>query len=880
MADEFELSARITGDTSDLERALERAQNSTEDFAGNVDDLTDNIESGSQNWGFSFDNFYQKGSSIFKDFGFDIDQFASHFGVDGKLLSGIVAVTVALEKLGEKMQAMSSNIVKGTGATGKALQELKDSASDALVLGVGRSTEVIGEMIANLNTRFDLTGESLVKMTDEFDKFAGIAGIDAAGSINSVADVIYKWGLSVDDTTDLMNQLVVASQKSGATVDELLNNVKNGQSVFSQFGMSLTDSIAFEASLAKQGIDASSAILGMRTALAKFAEQGVSAQEGFAKVSEQIKNSKTQTEALNIAIETFGTRSGPEMLRVLSDSSASIDDFKNSMLEAGLAIDETDEASRTVSDAIDDLKAVFTGTFGAFGEGIANIFKSLIDTISAFIQSLSPVIKPIGEIFNAVFTFIGEVIKLFVTNLIQFSTKYSAVFQGISNVLKTFRDFVRKVLQVVLDIFGNVFGMIFAILDGKWSLVWEYAKNSMLKVADAILSAISSLVNAFSGMINAFIDKINILIDKYNELAESEFGKFFGMKKGTKLKPFENLDLSEMSGLTDLIEKSNAKIAELTGKTAEKLTNDLGTVEDSEVDFGLGTVQAFEPAVQTTKDLENSMDKITNSVPNNLDNMANKSKNSLNKFIKNIKSLASTIKNIFINAINLDPDETLNSLLAFEDKVLTFFTTTLPKLPELFASILESVVHLIVTLASNPEFVKTIVSVILKISEILINNFPILLETVLKLSVDLISGIIENIPKLIGMLIKSLPNIIKTLVSAIWDMIKSAFNAIGGWVKKAWNWVGDKLGWWATGVNNAPSGLAVVGEQGPELIDFKGGERVYNAQDTRQILSGANSNSGGNNFNVTFNNVQDTTAFTMIQQLKDFDRQLAINGVL
>lgn len=880
MADEYELSAKVTGDTSDLERALERAQNSTEDFADNVDNLTDNIEDGIQNWGFSFDKFYQKGSSILKDFGLDIDKFASHFGIDGKLLSGIVTVTVTLEKLGEKMQAMSSNIVKGTGATGKALQELKDSASDALVLGVGGSTEAIGEMIANLNTRFDLTGESLVKMTDEFDKFAGIAGIDAADSINSVADVIYKWGLSVDDTTDLMNQLVVASQKSGATVDELLNNVKSGQSVFSQFGMSLTDSIAFEASLAKQGADASSAILGMRTALAKFTEQGVSAQEGFAKVSEQIKNSKTQTEALNIAIETFGIRSGPEMLRVLSDSSASIDDFKNSMLEAGLAIDETDEASRTVSDAIDDLKAVFTGTFGAFGEGIANIFKSSIDIISAFIQSLSPVIKPIGEIFNAVFTFIGEVIKLFVTNLMQFSTEYIGVFQGISNVLKTFRDFVRKVLQVVLDIFGNAFGMIFAILDGKWSLVWEYAKNSMLKVADVILNAISSLVNAFGGMINAFIDKINILIDKYNELAESEFGKFFGMKKGTRLKPFENLDLSEMSGLTDLIEKSNAKIAELTGKTAEKLTKDLGAVEDSEVDFGLGTVQAFKPAVKTTKDLKNSTDKIKNSIPKNLDEMANKSKNSLNKFIKNIKSVASTIKNIFIDAINLDPDEILNSLLAFEDKVLTFFTTTLPKLPELFASILESVVHLIVTLASNPEFVKTIVSVILKISEILINNFPILLETVLKLSVDLISGIIENIPKLIGMLIKSLPNIIKTLVSAIWDMIKSAFNAIGGWIKNAWNWVGDKLGWWATGVNNAPSGLAVVGEQGPELIDFKGGERVYNAQDTRKILSGESSNSGGNNFNVTFNNVQDTTAFTMIQQLKDFDRQLAINGVL
>ncbi|GHF38643.1 hypothetical protein GCM10010218_19790 [Streptomyces mashuensis] len=43
-------------------------------------------------------------------------------------------------------------------------------------------------------------------------------------------------------------------------------------------------------------------------------------------------------------------------------------------------------------------------------------------------------------------------------------------------------------------------------------------------------------------------------------------------------------------------------------------------------------------------------------------------------------------------------------------------------------------------------------------------------------------------------------------------------------------------GYW-TGTRSAASGLALVGERGPELIDFRGGERVYNDRDTRDLLA-------------------------------------------
>ena len=85
-----------------------------------------------------------------------------------------------------------------------------------------------------------------------------------------------------------------------------------------------------------------------------------------------------------------------------------------------------------------------------------------------------------------------------------------------------------------------------------------------------------------------------------------------------------------------------------------------------------------------------------------------------------------------------------------------------------------------------------------------------------------------------------------------------------------------KVGY-ASGSQAVKRGLALVGEAGPELVKFRGGEQVLNTKNTQKVLSGAGTS---NNFNVTFNNLQDTTAFALMQQLKQYNRQLSINGII
>ena len=504
----------------------------------------------------------KKGETSVNNFGGIIDKV---LGPKGKLIMALTAATTAAVKFGQAMNASMSEIAKGTGATGEQLIKLRDNAHDALVNGVARSAKEVGTMIADLNTRFGVTGKELTVLTKEFSDFADVTGVDTKSAINTTADVMAKWNIQTEDANKLLDQLTKASQDSGAGVDELLAGLKQGQAVFSQFGMSASDSIAYMASLKANGIETSKALTGMQIALAKFSQQGIEAQAGFEAVSEAIKNASTDTEALNIAVETFGTRNGAEMVKILRDSADSADKFKEAIMNAGGALAATKEASRTSADAFKELKSALSGTFGGFGEGFDELFKGIIDGVTNLVRTISPIIKPIANIFRDVLSTVGGLVTE-VTSRIQELTNSNTGFQSLATTLDDVYNIIHQTLGFILDSFKTAFGFIFAIINGKWDLAWEYLKKTLLVSAKFVLDTISGLLNTVKDNINVFIEKvINPFVDKLNWVQEK-----LGFEKTEKFGLIENFDLSKMAGVTDALEKVNKKIEKLSGKTKEK----------------------------------------------------------------------------------------------------------------------------------------------------------------------------------------------------------------------------------------------------------------------------------------------------------------------
>ena len=603
MANEYSINARITADSADFQRAVADASESLEEMQGVFSQVTGRIKDGAKNWGLNLDKFYEKGSSIFKDFGVDIDKFAAHFGVEGKVVAAIAAATAALTKFGQAMHEARAEIAKGTGAVGDDLVKMQDTLHATLISGVGRDVTEVAGMIADLNTRFGATGEELVELTGLFDQFSNATGEDTRNSINEIADVMAKWGIETEQMAPLLDELTVASQMSGASIGELTGGLKAGQAVFSQFGMSATDSIALISSLAKNGIESSTAINSLRFALNKFADEGVGAQEGLEKTIEAIQSATTETEALSIASETFGAKNGAEMVKVLSSGAMAADAFKEAIMNAGGAVSATSDATRNSASAIDDLKSILTGTFAGFGEGFDNFFRDFIDSISEIVKYIAPVIEPIGNIFRDVFSAIGEMLKVMVANFVEFQERFDVAFKAVKTIIQSAYEVIHKVLGNILDAFKTAFGLIFAILDGKWGLAWANVKKLALLAVKTISDILSTLTNLFAKAINGVINLINQVIDKYHSLPRAV--QIIDINRIDNVS--ENTDIASVFGITRKLSETQAEIDRLSGKAAERITGDIGAVKAAAQDTSIAIQKEAMKVAEVTFDWDKKL---------------------------------------------------------------------------------------------------------------------------------------------------------------------------------------------------------------------------------------------------------------------------------
>ena len=72
------------------------------------------------------------------------------------------------------------------------------------------------------------------------------------------------------------------------------------------------------------------------------------------------------------------------------------------------------------------------------------------------------------------------------------------------------------------------------------------------------------------------------------------------------------------------------------------------------------------------------------------------------------------------------------------------------------------------------------------------------------------------------------------------NQINSAMSSITSTTTGTMRAANSKVPQYATGTRSAHGGLALVGENGPELVNLRGGERIYNNSQTRGLLGGSN----------------------------------------
>lgn len=235
-------------------------------------------------------------------------------------------------------------IVKKTGATNEKFDSLKKTA-DELFSGSTFDMTAIGNAVGEINTRFGFTDEKLKSVSESYLQFAKINDADVSDSVSKTARIMQAWNISSENIPDLLGMITAKSQETGVSADALMNKVLDNNSTFKEMDLSLEESISLMAQFERNGVNDSTALMALKTAVKNSAKEGEGLSDVLRKNVSDIKNAKTDTEALQIATSLFGTRGAAEMANAIKEGRINFDDLSGSMSNYKSTVKDTYEGT-------------------------------------------------------------------------------------------------------------------------------------------------------------------------------------------------------------------------------------------------------------------------------------------------------------------------------------------------------------------------------------------------------------------------------------------------------------------------------------------------------------------------------------------------------
>lgn len=234
-------------------------------------------------------------------------------------------------------------IVTATGASGEALDGLVASY-ETIATSIPEELGDVASAVGEVNTRFHTTGEELEGQTTLFLQFAKITGGDVVSSVDSADKVLKTFGKTSDDASGLLGMVAKAAQDTGINAQGLMDDVLANSATFKELNFSLEESVNFMALLDENGVESGVALAGLKKAVVNLTDAGMSESEALQTVIDKIKNAGSETEALTIAQETFGTKGAAEMATAIREGRLSLDDLSASMADYSTVVTDTYKA--------------------------------------------------------------------------------------------------------------------------------------------------------------------------------------------------------------------------------------------------------------------------------------------------------------------------------------------------------------------------------------------------------------------------------------------------------------------------------------------------------------------------------------------------------
>lgn len=439
----------------------------------------------------------------------------------------LMAVGAASMKAFSDVDNAVDTIIKKTGASGKAMDEFKKNFEN-VATKVPAELDDVGAAIGEINTRLGLTGKPLEEATEKFLKFAELNGTDVEGSIQTVTRAMGDAGIAAEDYGKILDQLNVAGQVSGISVDALAENLAKFGAPMRALGIDTKKSIAMFAGWEKAGVNTSIAFSGMKKAISQWGKDGKDAGKEFSAVMQKIKEAPDISAATSMAIEAFGAKAGPDLADAIRGGRFEVDEYIKALENAGGSVDNT--FSET-ADGIDKLKTAGNAAKIALAE-----FGGVIsEEVAPYLDKATESIKKATEWFKN----LDDAEKKAIV-------KYGAIAAAIGPGLSIFGKLITGIGSVINSMgmlgkgFTKIFGGFIKVGEGAGKATDLFAKlGAGAGKIGAVFKGLASFLTGPVGIAIAAIVAGAFLIrqnwDKINPIIQKIINRF--KEFGAKVKP-------------------------------------------------------------------------------------------------------------------------------------------------------------------------------------------------------------------------------------------------------------------------------------------------------------------------------------------------------
>jgi len=596
-----------------------------------------------------------------------------------KLPAEVQAMSAELEKAGKKMEEVGTSltknvtapivalgtasvvafndldqsmdlVVKKTGATGDQLEELQDIVKD-IGSRVPSSFDNIALAVGEVNTRFQLTGDELNELSEQFVKFADLNNTDVTTSVDNVQKSLTAFGLSTDDASHLLDVMNKVGQDTGISMDTLTNGLIQNATAFQEMGLNIDQAVIFMSQIEKSGANTETVISGLRKALKNATADGKDMNTSLQELEDAILNGADGVDGLTKSYEIFGNNAGPQVYNAIKNGTLSFEDLANMAIEADGSVTNTFNDTMKGSEQF-ELAMQNVQLAGA------ELGEEIMETLAPFLEKLCEVIKGVTEWFSGLDDGQKRIILTILAVVAAIGpalVAFGKVATGISSIMKT-ADMLSKVIDV--GMLGPA-GIIMLVI-GALVLLYtkcEWFRDAVNAVVDAVVKffkdSMDWVINFFTKTLpDTFNSVIQFIQDNWQGLLLLLVNPFVGAFKlvydnSEEFRKFiDNLVQSVINFFTELPDKALTWGKDMIDNFVQGITSKLSKLWDSVKDIGKGIADFLGFSVPKEGPLSDA-DKW---MPDMIDLMTSGIENSKQKLVDAVSSLSSDMSAPVINS--------------------------------------------------------------------------------------------------------------------------------------------------------------------------------------------------------------------------------------